>query len=1264
MSEFANTTLLECTRNQSNQGESDDSNNYSLWTNRMGRTINLNIGDTLEVKSAYINQRGSASPDSIEFKGTDLGIKCEFDETQIVKEAYTYDQMKETSTYGTDVPGTYNWQQGDLGFRFIKNVKVEKSLTDNILYLEQQFYKNANGEETIMLPRSYNRVRFTEISNREIDFPLINQAVSSYWTLSDLDYDFKTNDKTYVPGINTGTPLLKVGNRYIDQTNGDSHDRVLVNLFNTHDWECSFLQGIQEDAGDTAPGITASISWQVKQRNDNSRFTLFEREFDFMIWSGYEVKSDTNTEDDTYNPKFEVLNDSDGDTYNLSSKKWFENNTNIPTFDNGDNNNNFPYGYRHIVGAQPSLCRYKRRTDLLKIKLKTGFNSPESVADQITQQLQEQDKNSPIIYDKNFDIFRESVSVGISTPTFKPVLCSNYRDTNNIFTHEYTNPTLTATLNNFNSYFYPESTTNAINKSNSAFEWWRAHHNIYVKRPDLFIAGRDCNSRYACVHDPTKAGISSVNIVSGGTGFNQGGYYENVTLKSSSGEGFGAIGDVYIGPTGNIAIVTITKPGDFYSIGTSLIPDTSIIGNGTGYDLKVNELRPSNDSEHDDIDLNLTGRRNYILNQIPLENPTTLKNNLSSPIVTSWEWNDANLQKLRKLFQVQGQYPELFTGSDNTIQNTEYLRNRHFTDGNQYAYYPACTIDNSRFLHINRFNYFPGSYPNGFTTLGDDDYNDFTYHRPEVDEEKQEFNLLSHMSMPVFFYYQKENANKYTGGLDVNDLCYGFASRTPTTYGGSDNVERDYIRVHPEMLVGIRQEAFLHRGGKNSNSGIWTAEGIEPGTCLIGWDWHWNSYGNLVMLKDTGIPANDQGSGGAVADRGKNTLVELDKTFSIGTGGTTNNYTGDKPLNLSYIGTNNIACKYNSANKNFFFEYLHTPERINNNWNSGIAEETGGTTTSSVAIVDGQGTEVYKINKRLYGWTFCPDMCPYLNNDIFILGTNGTPPSMSINSFSQLVAWKIYDSHMGVNLNFGKSALISTNDFSNKSQLQIWNNSVLGIMGFSFDQFNPKNVIFTENGAQARIRYDNNESLYNPTTNCQVVNTDTNQFVLNPFGAVQYSTQLPYGMVLRNIQYQPFGQALQTGVESQYLPAISQQTQSIQITGVNLPRVVLKPFYSIRTDILSQDRYVGGMNGGLALPIIASINRINADKDFVQFNGGSEIFTITTPLSFSSITTAITDSDGRLTELDDGSVVIYKITKNDNLQNYDVLSQIMAKLKK
>jgi len=548
--------------------------------------------------------------------------------------------------------------------------------------------------------------------------------------------------------------------------------------------------------------------------------------------------------------------------------------------------------------------------------------------------------------------------------------------------------------------------------------------------------------------------------------------------------------------------------------------------------------------------------------------------------------------------------------------------------------------------------------------------------------------------MPIFFYFDKNNRDKLTSGDDLDDLCYGCFSKSRATITGKP--EQEFICIHPEKLNGITRPAFQFRNGYNTT---WHRGNILPETTYIGWDWSFNSFGNLVLLKDVGTPEYDQGSNGTKSgdagtiSEGTRSFIKMDDKFIVGTGGQPNSYQSKNQINLTYIGTNNIACKYNADNKNFYFEYLHTPERIQNDWNSGLPSGTGQTATS-VAIVAGQGNEVYKINKRLEGWTFCPDMCPYLNNDKFTLGgrtTIGavtTDPTIQINSFSQLIPWTIYDSHMGVNINFGKSALVAKTDFekpiyntqrlevqntSNKSQLEIWNNSVLGIMGFSFDQFNPKTIVFNENGAQARVRYDNNNNLYNPTTNCQVVNTDVNQFVVSPWGAVQYGTQLPYQIVLSNVYYTRFGQVVDaTGglppttppTDTPYFPAITQATQSIQITGVNLPRVVLKPFYNIRTDVLSQDRYIGGINSGLAFPIIASVNRINADKDFVQLAGSGEIFTITSPIKFSSITTAITDSDGKFGELDDGSVVIYKITKMDNLQNYNILAQIQQKVNK
>lgn len=1195
MSEFTNLTLLECSRNQSNQFESNDNSNHSIWTNRMGKTISLDVGDTIEVKSAYINQRGCANPNSIEFKGEDLGVEIELEETtEVVPDVYTYEQFiypwNDLSVPG----GLNNFQQGNLGFRFRNNQIVKKRLKDNVLYLEQNYYKNANGEETIMLPRSYNRIRNDEVIDTNgatppVDpFNNIRSSVSRYWTYSDVDYDYDQSINLVNFGINTGYPTLKVQNTRNTNPLGDPTNSSLIPIFNTHDYECKFIQGdyyptTKIEAPPTPPAeYTRSNFWMMKQRNDNSRFTLFEREFDFTIWSLYGGDNPAVKDNDTYNPKYEIKNKNGDVVYNLSSYRWFKNDASIPSYDPLDTQVNFPPGYKRIEGTQPAICRYVKVSDVIEINIKKGFNSPEDVATQITQTLQQQKKNSPITYQKpeavgNSDggVFQDTFSVGIETPTYKPVITTTYSDFNSQRTYG-TDPSKTS---NFVAYM-EEGVSEEKYNGEGAFEWWRTHHNIYVKRPDLFIAGRKLNNRYNRIWHP------------------------------------------------DIATAPPTPPDA-------------------------------------DLDLLQHGAPNYILNDIPYDEHEI--NNTTDKIITSLIWNKTNLDRLKNLMDIQGQYPELFSGIDDTIQNNQYLTNiERFNDaqGEQVRYKPFATINNSRFLHLNRFDDHNPAEATGwgdnFITLGDDDYRAFTYTKT-IDGQQRDFGI-THMSMPVFFYFDIERRNKLTSGEDENDLCYGCFSKSIGRIGGV-SAPIGVITIHPEKLNGIRKEAFELRGGKTNNTTEWNAKGITAGTCQIGWDWHFNSYGNLVMLKDIATPKFDQGSNNKT-----DSWIEMDKKFLVGTGGQTYNFEKPLQINLSYLGTNNIACRYNSNNKNFFFEYLHTPERIQNDWNSGLPTTTGTTAdkdlvSSEVSIVDGQGNEVYKINKRLEGWTFCPDMCPYLNNDVFQLGSTADDPKLQINSFSQLIPWVIYDSHMGINLNFGKSALLPPDDESGKNQLQVWNNSVLGIMGFSFEQFNPTKVLFSENGAQARVRYDNNNSLYNPTTNCQVVNTDANQFVVSPWGAVRYGTQLPYQIILKGIEYTRWGET-KVPCDSPYMPSISQSTQSIQITGVNLPRVVLKPFYNIRTDVLSQDRYVGGINSGLAFPIIASVNRINADKDFVQLDGGSEVFTITTPIKFSSITTAITDSDGKFGELDNGSVVVYKITKMDNLQNYDILAQIQQKLKK
>jgi hypothetical protein len=72
MSGFTRTTLIECNRNQSDEALSNNNENTSQWTNRVGTGLHLKAGDQISVHSSFISEIG-AQAGEIQIKGTDLG---------------------------------------------------------------------------------------------------------------------------------------------------------------------------------------------------------------------------------------------------------------------------------------------------------------------------------------------------------------------------------------------------------------------------------------------------------------------------------------------------------------------------------------------------------------------------------------------------------------------------------------------------------------------------------------------------------------------------------------------------------------------------------------------------------------------------------------------------------------------------------------------------------------------------------------------------------------------------------------------------------------------------------------------------------------------------------------------------------------------------------------------------------------------------------------------------------------------------------------
>ena len=1189
---FANLTLLECNREQSEQKGREFDNN-AIFTNRMGRVIELDVGDTIEVKSAFINKRGCANPDSIEFKGKTLGVEGTYTETTFATTpptSFSLDNKYPPIIYKpTDSPTSGGNEsfvpQDKVVFKQIFNTEVKKSLTDNTAFLETQLYKTSDGESYVFHPRNYLRIKADDLDlfggSIQSHYYLPNDASRQvYFTRPDFDLDcidsaHGGNRLFYIKGLFSGSSRycpedsILFGKGYAGYENykkmflKEDYHNVFQNITYAGDIypetkENRFCYSIFDD-DDNYLRTTDSGYRMLKPKNDNKRFFVFEREYDWMMFpetiNGEKV------------PSYDFL-EFEGGTTKIDAEYWFN------SGDGGDElPDSFPKKYVRGKFRSPALFPYIKKVKLNKIEVDTGYSTPQSISEQITKQLQKQDENNPIIYNKEG---RYDYTTSLQTGYYEPTNCI----------------TQDMGVVNYRNYFNIHPVVEEERDMHSAFRWWKSFNTILIKRPDLYESGIKINTRYGNVG----------------------------TMEQQ-------LADPPIDPK---------NP-----------PDNGFFGT-----------------------------RNYILNTI--NHDPTLINNTTEPIITSWVYTEHNLKMLSELFDVQGRYPELFFDESKSLEdNYPFMNKRHGDAGTEWG--TPATIDNSRFLHINRFDLhfipFEGDPYNGgnaFDILGDDGYVQFTYDNGQEGENRRTFDT-DHRTTAFFFKYDKTYRNIETGGQTTDKLSYGFATKTRATY---KDVEQDFITLHPELVNGLRPEIFNMRGGMRPFPGVsdplgdetstWDPGNINgytlhgsPGT-MIGWDYHFSSWGNVVMSLTNGLPIT------AHTFDGKR-IVSMDSDSSI----TDPAFLNDTPLirsqlsiEKSYIGANDIALQYDSVSNRFGFSYLHRPNNVGNIYDAGANYvDTHGAVSTSKPINSNADEEVIKINPRPLKWNWCNEMVPYMfqSGKVEGVGDEITAPITLDPMNPNYSPWVFYDSRCGCAINFGKTTEIDENIY-NISQRQIWNDSLLGILGFSYDQFNPK-TISSKNNELSIVSDRNINSLYNPTTNADLLNTNVNSFVINPFGAVQEGTQLPFGLGVEVKDALTFKDEGFPDITILYMPAITLPASSVKIEGVDLPRVSLHPYMTIRSDIMRPQKYIGGLNSGLSLPVCAVVDRANAEKDYVQLIG-SEIYTITEPMKFSSITTIITDPDGTLSLLDEGSSVIYKISKSDSLARYNILEDFKKELSK
>jgi hypothetical protein len=137
--------------------------------------------------------------------------------------------------------------------------------------------------------------------------------------------------------------------------------------------------------------------------------------------------------------------------------------------------------------------------------------------------------------------------------------------------------------------------------------------------------------------------------------------------------------------------------------------------------------------------------------------------------------------------------------------------------------------------------------------------------------------------------------------------------------------------------------------------------------------------------------------------------------------------------------------------------------------------------------------------------------------------------------------------------------------------------------------------------------------------------------------------------------------AVSTG-DGTYYPPIDQKTVSIQITGNSLPTRMIRGYYTIRSNILSNAPFVGGKVNNTTMPIVGIVDKINGDGDFYFGQDSSLEFTTTKAMRLASIACSVHDPDGSYARCGDQSTVLFKIQKSRNV-TYNVVQQILAENK-
>ncbi len=553
-----------------------------------------------------------------------------------------------------------------------------------------------------------------------------------------------------------------------------------------------------------------------------------------------------------------------------------------------------------------------------------------------------------------------------------------------------------------------------------------------------------------------------------------------------------------------------------------------------------------------------------------------LEANASSAVIeTDLDWNEENLLKIKEFFEAQELYPDLlkspFTQAVGSQSN--YSGSVNPTSSSLAASF----AEEARFLHmdltrVDKFS--PSIYRHD--PLGNDMYNVSAVNGSVADES----------TCPLFVAYNKNSAHLTSDDSDGNSFenqVYGFGIKIP-------NIELDNsfkIGFSTNKIGGIPSSYFSKNNG-----------------CLalntpIGYDYHFNAFGNAAIIPSSGFfPVQYFGQQA---------------------------FLGAQTIRQAYIGANDPIYKFNSVEGRFEFEQLHTAERVGNFYNAG--DPAPGTAVFGPPQSGQAGQNCYKIDKQLHYTTWSPHMFGYSVIDIKE-STDKTSQKSFVAVNENLDIGRIYDSHGGI--------CIEDLGFSEKS----FDQGFWGLCGFKYGQFNASGA----NKKNKQIQFsDNTTNVVGMTTNADIQSVDSQSYINNVYGANLFSQQLSTRIDFHTTPTKP--SSLNRGSGSIVSPAATILTNSTRISANQLPRRILRGYFLLNSDILDQANFFQTSN---PLQTMAMVGKYNGANDFIQYDGGGAIFTCTRKKTITSIKSQILDPEGGLAQVGDNSGIVYRIDKQIN----------------